>query len=371
MKSTKKLNIVSLFDGISCGQLAMQKAGFKINRYVAFETDKYARSITRYNYPQTEHKGDANEADFNLYKGFDMVMGGSPCTFWSVAKTNREVDKSGMGWKLFMQFIKALQTINPPYYLCENVASMPASIKEYISEEFGCLPIKINSALVSAQQRNRLYWTNIGQQNEIPQPEDKQIMLKDIIESDISWVDKAYYQTATYQGASFEHTLRAKQRTMIAEPIILRDKSPCLCATYYKKNVKWLLKKKQHGAIVTHKVPDRIGQYGKGGQGDRIYSVYGKSVSMTANGGDGAKTGLYKIDLPDGDYNIRKLTPKEAERCQTIPDDYTANGIDDNGKTVPISNTQRYKTIGNGWTVDVISHILKHISDEVNKCRPH
>jgi DNA (cytosine-5)-methyltransferase 3A len=111
--------------------------------------------------------------------------------------------------------------------------------------------------------------------------------------------------------------------------------------------------------------PVRVGELGKGGQGDRIYSVYGKSVSIMSNGGGrGAKTGLYKIDLPDGDYTIRKLTPAEAERCQTLSDNYTAWGIDDNGNTVKISDTQRYRAIGNGFTVDVIAHILSFMDNK-------
>ena len=106
--------------------------------------------------------------------------------------------------------------------------------------------------------------------------------------------------------------------------------------------------------------PVRVGVIGTGGQGSRIYSVHGKTVTLMAEGGGrGAKTGLYKVDLPDGDYTIRKLTPTEAERCQTLPDNYTALGVDDSGKEVKISNTQRYKAVGNGWTVDVIAHILK------------
>jgi DNA (cytosine-5)-methyltransferase 3A len=114
--------------------------------------------------------------------------------------------------------------------------------------------------------------------------------------------------------------------------------------------------------------PVRVGNYATGGQGNRVYSVQGKSVSFMANGGGrGGKVGLYKVDLPDGDYVIRKLTPVEAERCQTLPDDYTAYGTDDNGKNVNISSTQRYKCIGNGWTVDVIAHILSHADFSTQK----
>ena len=169
------------------------------------------------------------------------------------------------------------------------------------------------------QNRKRCYWTNIPS---VIQPQDKGILLKDILESGIGWQDKSYCMTASYDGAVFRNTLERKQRTMVAEPVIK---------------------------------PIRVGEYGKGGQGQRIYSVYGKSVSLTANGGgQGAKTGLYKIDLPDGDYIIRKLTPVEAERLQTLPDNYTMG----------ISNTQRYKCIGNGWTVDVIAHILGGLHDD-------
>jgi len=108
--------------------------------------------------------------------------------------------------------------------------------------------------------------------------------------------------------------------------------------------------------------PIRIGSLGTGGQGNRIYSVHGKTIALMANGGGrGANVGLYKIDLPDGDYTVRKLTPIEAERCQTLPDNYTAIGIDETGKTVNISSTRRYKCIGNAWTVDVIAHILSFI----------
>ena len=356
------LKVVSLYDGISCGRVALEKAGFAVSHFAAFEIDKYPRSISRYQYPDIIHHGDVLLADFNQFKGYDLVMGGSPCTFWSIAKTGREVDKTGMGWKLFMRFVDAVRQVQPRYFLYENVASMPKNIKAYISEELGCEPILINSALVSAQQRKRLYWTNIPN---VIHPMDCGILLKDILEE---------------------------------EQLTLKDKSQTLCAQFYKENVKSLVIRKKHGLIVAEPLgaalrtrgegdnrgkrlevrgdgklnalttvqtdsvvctPVRVGHFATGGQGNRIYSVHGKTVSLMAHGGGrGAKTGLYKIDLPDGDYTIRKLTPIEAERCQTLPDDYTALGTDDSDKEVKISNTQRYKAIGNGWTVDVIAHIL-------------
>ena len=313
------MKVVSLFDGISCGRLALERANLPVERYDAFEIDKYAIAVSKNNFPDIVHHGDVFKGDFKKFKGYDLLIGGSPCTYWSVAKKGRETTADGEGFRLFMEFVRALKESQCRYFIYENNYSIHQNIKAEISEKLGVQPIMINSALVSAQNRKRCYWTNIPS---VIQPQDKGILLKDILESGIGWQDKSYCMTASYDGAVFRNTLERKQRTMVAEPVIK---------------------------------PIRVGEYGKGGQGQRIYSVYGKSVSLTANGGgQGAKTGLYKIDLPDGDYIIRKLTPVEAERLQTLPDNYTMG----------ISNTQRYKCIGNGWTVDVIAHILGGLHDD-------
>lgn len=313
------MKVLSLFDGISCGRLALERANLPVERYDAFEIDKYAIAVSKNNFPDIVHHGDVFKGDFKNFKGYDLLIGGSPCTYWSVAKKGRETTADGEGFRLFMEFVRALKESQCRYFIYENNYSIHQNIKAEISEKLGVQPIMINSALVSAQNRKRCYWTNIPS---VIQPQDKGILLKDILESGIGWQDKSYCMTASYNGAVFRNTLERKQRTMVAEPVIK---------------------------------PIRVGEYGKGGQGQRIYSVYGKSVSLTANGGgQGAKTGLYKIDLPDGDYIIRKLTPVEAERLQTLPDDYTMG----------ISNTQRYKCIGNGWTVDVIAHILGGLHDD-------
>lgn len=313
------MKVLSLFDGISCGRLALERANLPVERYDAFEIDKYAIAVSKNNFPDIVHHGDVFKGDFKKFKGYDLLIGGSPCTYWSVAKKGRETTADGEGFRLFMEFVRALKESQCRYFIYENNYSIHQNIKAEISEKLGVQPIMINSALVSAQNRKRCYWTNIPS---VIQPQDKGILLKDILESGIGWQDKSYCMTASYDGAVFRNTLERKQRTMVAEPVIK---------------------------------PIRVGEYGKGGQGQRIYSVYGKSVSLTANGGgQGAKTGLYKIDLPDGDYIIRKLTPVEAERLQTLPDDYTMG----------ISNTQRYKCIGNGWTVDVIAHILGGLHDD-------
>ena len=313
------MKVLSLFDGISCGRLALERANLLVERYDAFEIDKYAIAVSKNNFPDIVHHGDVFKGDFKKFKGYDLLIGGSPCTYWSVAKKGRETTADGEGFRLFMEFVRALKESQCRYFIYENNYSIHQNIKAEISEKLGVQPIIINSALVSAQNRKRCYWTNIPS---VIQPQDKGILLKDILESGIGWKDKSYCMTASYNGAVFRNTLERKQRTMVAEHVIK---------------------------------PIRVGEYGKGGQGQRIYSVYGKSVSLTANGGgQGAKTGLYKIDLPDGDYIIRKLTPVEAERLQTLPDNYTMG----------ISNTQRYKCIGNGWTVDVIAHILGGLHDD-------
>lgn len=216
----------------------------------------------------------------------------------------------------------------------------------------------INSALVSAQQRKRYYWTNWH----VEQPQNKGILLKDILETANGF--PAAMRTREDELGKFKrletkddgkaNSLTSVQTdSMVAEPVrvgqfgkggqgqriySVTGKSVCLGL----------------GGSTSEKYaqPVRVGQIGNGGQGQRIYSITGKSVSLSANGGgQGAKTGLYKVDLPDGDYIIRKLTPVECERLQTLPDGWTAG----------VSNTQRYKAIGNGWTVDVIAWIFSQI----------
>ena len=312
------MKVISLFDGISCGFVALKRANIEIEKYIAYEIDKYAIKISEYNFPEIEHKGDVTTEDFTKYKGFDLLIGGSPCQDLSIAKKDRKGLKGSRSC-LFFEYVRALNEIEPKYFLYENVASMSKENKDIISKHLGVEPIMINSSLVSAQQRKRLYWTNIPN---ITQPIDKHIYLKDVLENGI--------------GIDVEN-----QGKKICG---IKIKSHSLLARDYKG----FENQRQTGVAK----PIRIGQLNKGGQGQRIYSVKGKSVSLNANGGgQRAKTGLYKIDLPDGDYIVRKLTPLECERLQTLPDKYTEC----------VSNTQRYKCIGNGWTVDVIAHILNHI----------
>ena len=387
------MKVLSLFDGISCGMVALERAGIPVERYDAFEIDKYAVTVSKNNYPDIFHHGNVFDGDFTEFNGYDLLLGGSPCTYWSIAKKGRETTSDGMGFQLFMEYVRALKESECKYFLYENNYSIHKNIKAEISKYLGVDYIMINSALVSGQHRQRCYWTNIPN---VTQPDDKGIMLADILEDGLSWQDKSYCMTANYHP-TFQSNLERHQNSMVAIPIeTVNGKSHTISATYYKAGTNLFTqyggeksrqklavpigaaqrgryadgeKTEQHievrkdnksNCLTTVQkdtlvcAPVRVGQYGKGGQGQRIYSVRGKSVTLSANGGgQGAKTGLYKIDLPDGDYIIRKLTPIEAERLQTLPDNYTAG----------ISNTQRYKCIGNGWTVDVIAHILGGLAD--------
>ena len=389
------MKVLSLFDGISCGRLALERAGLPVECYDAFEIDKYAVTVSKSNFPDIVHHGNVFDGDFTQFKGYDLLLGGSPCTYWSIAKKGRETTSDGMGFQLFMQYVRALRESECRYFLYENNYSIHQNIKDESSKHLGVQPIMINSALLSAQNRKRCYWTNIPN---VTQPDDLGIMLADVLENGVPWQDKSYCMTASYDGAVLYNTLERKQRTMVAIPVnTVNGKSHTIPATYYKtgespfspfgsergkqrvaipvgaaqrgryedgKNTSQHIEVRKDGksnCLTTVQkdtlvcAPVRVGHYGKGGQGQRIYSVRGKSVTLSANGGgQGAKTGLYKIDLPDGDYIIRKLTPIEAERLQTLPDNYTAG----------ISNTQRYKCIGNAWTVDVISHILGGLRNE-------
>lgn len=351
------MRILSLFDGISCGRLALERAGLPVEIYDAFEIDKYAVTVSKKNFPDIVHHGNVFDGDFTKFKGYDLLLGGSPCTYWSIAKKDRETTSDGMGFQLFMQYVRALEESECRYFLYENNFSIHQNIKDEISKSLGVQPIMINSALLSAQNRKRCYWTNIPVTSF---PADKGILLKDVLESGVAWQDKSYCMTARYSGAIISNTLERKQRTMIAEPIGAAQRGRYVDENKTEQHIEIRKDNKSNCITTVQKdtlvcTPVRVGQYGKGGQGQRIYSVRGKSVTLSANGGgQGAKTGLYKIDLPDGDYIIRKLTPVEAERLQTLPDNYTAG----------ISSTQRYKCIGNGWTVDVIAHILGGLNGE-------
>lgn len=209
------MNILSLFDGISCGHVALERAGIKVDKYYAREIDKYAIQVTQKNYPDTIQLGDINDFEKWDLPQIDMIIGGSPCQDLSIAKKGRkglDGERSGLFWR----YVDCLKKFKPKWFLLENVASMPKEAKQLISETLGVEPIMINSALVSAQQRKRLYWTNIPG---ITQPEDKAILLKDVLESGVPYTEKAGTITRNYWGAIAWHSISTHQRTMVAEPI--------------------------------------------------------------------------------------------------------------------------------------------------------
>lgn len=173
------MNVLSLFDGISCGMVALERAGIQVDRYKAYEIDENAIKISKFNYPQIERGGDVFNAEYHEGE-FDLLIGGSPCTYWSIAQTkNRETTSSGLGWNLFSQYVRALKEAKPKYFLYENNFSMSKEIKAEITKAFGVEPIYINSSLVSGQNRKRLYWTNIPN---VTVPEDRNIMLNDVVD---------------------------------------------------------------------------------------------------------------------------------------------------------------------------------------------
>lgn len=192
------MKVLNLFDGMACGMIAMQELGWDVDSYDAYEIDKYALKVAKHNFPMINELGDVFEADFTKHNDVDWLIGGSPCTYWSIAQSpdKRETTSSGMGWDLFCQYVRALNEAKPKFFLYENNKSMSKDIRAAITEAFGFEPICINSALVSAQNRQRLYWVGIRQEDgsyrkaNIEQPEDRGILLKDILETgheDPSW----------------------------------------------------------------------------------------------------------------------------------------------------------------------------------------
>lgn len=466
------MKVLSLFDGMACGMIAMQLAGMEVESYDAYEIDKYAIKSAQHNFPMIKEHGDVFGADFTQYEGVDFLIGGSPCTYWSIAQTkNRETVASGMGWELFSQYVRALHEAKPKYFIYENNKSMSKAIRASIDETFGFEAVLINSALVSAQNRQRLYW--VGKRNDdgtyskvmVEQPEDRGILLRDILETGVCWRDKSYtldanyYKggnltslekqsgnrlmeaeplittpdgksfciTATeYKGSNPQQTLTKHRRTMVAEPIeyidyvprknshivvnenairCAQNKNNASCAESF---VEFVDKKSQTliagrvnkiiipampvkeatvkgyteiecGECVDLSMPNSktrrgrqmadksncmqtsnefyqyvgyaiefdnegklIKAIGKAGKEITIYEVNDGKITI--------KGKQYPIKLRDGYYIIRKLTVRECMRLQTVPEWYE----------FPVSDSQAYKMLGNGWTCEVIAHILKY-----------
>lgn len=301
--------------------LALLDQGIKVDKYVAYEIDKYAIKTATHNFPEIEQRGDVFNADFTEFRNFDYLMGGSPCTYWSIAqKNNRETEASGLGWELFSQYVRALREAQPKYFVYENNKSMSNAIRESITNTFGFEPICINSALLSAQNRQRLYW--VGKRNddgtyskvEIEQPEDRGLLLKDILEDGLVEKDKAYclkHQTGNARDYFKKHHTQIK-----FEPVALNttddgDKARTLMAGYYKYGTATLITNKGFkGGTTCVAEPVRVGSLPRPNgelsqsQAFRVYDIEGKSVNLTSGGGGaGGKTGLYAVPLKVGEVN--------------------------------------------------------------------
>ena len=300
------MRVLSLFDGISCGMVALERAGIPVEKYVAYEIDESAIKVSKANYPTIEQCGDVFCADFTQYKGFDLLIGGSPCTYWSIAQSadRRETTSSGMGFELFNQFVRALRESGCKYFLYENNKSMSKEIKQEITKAFGVEPIMINSSLVSAQSRERYYWTNIPN---VTQPENRHIHLIDVLDDG---------DFKPYRGGA-----------------LIRKKPN--------------LRNKYDGMHMIGATNEQCSI------GCRVYDLRGKSKTICANaGGGGAKAGLYWVN-----GEVKNLTVSGAEKLQTLPVGYTS----------AVKPEQGITHCGNGWTVDVIAHLLSGLKEVTNE----
>lgn len=270
------MNVLSLFDGMSCGQIALERAGIEVDNYFASEIDKYAMKVTKANYPNTKHIGSVVDIRADDLPNIDLLIGGSPCQGFSFAGKQLNFDDPRSA--LFFEFVRLLKETKPKYFLLENVR-MKKEYQDVISSYLGVEPIEINSSLVSAQNRRRMYWTNILH---IEQPKDRELMLKDVV---------------LPKSRNYLTDITSMRPRTIKNTRTLNQKSFCMVATMYKLS---------------------------------------QSNGMTV--------------IDDG-FGLRCISPIECERLQTVPDNYTNH----------VSNTQRYKMLGNGWTVDVISHIFRNM----------
>ena len=427
------MNILSLFDGMSCGQQALQRAGITVDNYFASEIDKFAISVTMANFPNTKQLGSVTQVDGYSLPKIDILIGGSPCQSFSFAgkrkgmstKDEQEIltlehylqlksegyEFEGQSY-LFWEYMRLLNEVKPKYFLLENVM-MGEKWERVLSKAIGVNPIEINSALVSAQNRRRLYWTNIGHEPgglfgdlvcKIQQPKDKGILLKDILESD---VDEKYFLSekmlsyftkndidcknknvgfrfSPNEGNEKGKSITTKEGGRMENNYIIHNTMPRLGDTKKggtghlsrndgktycldtgntnaveivamrgrgDENIQQLeprhdgktncLTSVQKDNLVMQLNPSKESGGKQPYQQNRIYHVDGITPALCA----------FKSDLLINTSRIRRLTPIECERLQTVNDGYTAH----------VSDSQRYKMLGNGWTVDVIAHILKYI----------
>jgi len=372
------INVLSCFDGLSGGQLALEKSGIKVNQYFASEIDKYAIAVAKYNFPNMVHLGDVKKIDTSQLPKIDLMLAGSPCTDLSFAGLGKGL-VDGEQSSLFFDWWKLVKELKPTYIFLENVR-MKKEYEDMISDILGFNPIAINSSLVSAQNRYRLYWFGIRDGDvykaiPIAQPKDQGIVLADILETELdnSWTlsDKA------------QDRARNNPRSRAFKPE--QEKSGALLSNQYKQSTDGLYAVAngciQVGETAEIKGFDII---------KRVYSPEGKAPTLTTMQGGHREPKVATTDPKGGvvvskirdkskavrvggrgsydrhewdsvdELHWRKLTPRECARLQTVPDEYCTMGSFD-GIVKPISKSQQYKMLGNGWTIDVIAHILQDI----------
>ena len=356
------MNVLSLFDGMSCGQQALERAGFEVDNYFASEIDKYAIQVTMANYPNTKQLGSVVNVDGYSLPKIDILIGGSPCQSFSFAGKRKgmstkdeqeiltlehymELKSEGFEFEgqsyLFWEYMRLLNETKPKYFLLENVM-MGEKWEKVLSKAIGVKSIMINSALFSAQNRQRLYWTNIGLEPKglfgylesiIQLPDDKGILLKDVLEPE---VDSKYFLSNKMIDGFLKHNKRhieeKNQTGFNWKPTTGAKKAACLRA---------------NAALAATDNTVIVGGDYRHDEGYR-WRDGGKSGTLMAQARTDGTAGQALAKIND---TIRRLTPVECERLQTVKDNYTNH----------VSDSQRYKMLGNGWTVDVIAHILKYI----------
>jgi DNA (cytosine-5)-methyltransferase 3A len=397
-------NVLSCFDGMSCGQIALNNLGIQYENYFASEIDKFVIKVTQANFPNTIQLGDITEIKAADLPQIDLLIGGSPCQGFSFAGKglNFEDPRS----KLFFEFVRLLKELKPKYWLLENIR-MKKEFEAQINQILGCKPYRFNSSLVSAQNRRRLYWTNI---KVTASPKDERIMLKDIIQP-LEEIDKKYLIKNSRVDISKITSVFEKNRTLrVGGRGSLTDKHHF---DIIKLSRNLIEKKDQHKAscltaggnsggnhsdmdvicvamrgrsIVNGKRVDKKGsptqqrlefnfkgksnclttvqkdnlifclnpkdeQFNQTQQQNRVYDIQGKSPALLSSLGGRMNVADYDQSLGDSDFVLRRLTPIEFERLQTVPDGYTNH----------VSNTQRYKMLGNGWTVKVVEWVFGFI----------
>jgi DNA (cytosine-5)-methyltransferase 3A len=344
------MRVLSLFDGISCARQALTEAGVPVDAYYASEVDPKAIQIAMKNYPDTIQLGDIRTLQ-EPPTAIDLLVGGSPCIDLSIAKANRK-GLEGKHSSLFWEYVRIYRIVKPRWFILENVASMPKKDRDIITQELQVEPVMFDAALVSAQSRKRLFWTNIRFQL----PADQGILLKNILQPDAE-VDesmtvkgKSFCLTASYHKvgesqAEYEHNKKKSQRTMVKLGHIGntdgQSKSATLSANSGAKTELYAI-----GSFVGR----RLNEDGHRQDGNHDYPIQ-RRLEVRSDNKSGTLTSVLKDNLVVGETRVRKLTPIECERLQGLPDDYTAG----------VPKTHRYKCLGNGFCVPVITHILRSI----------